>query len=173
MSMMSPHMRPAGRAVANAMQAAAAAQPVPLKLGDLLRDDFYQYGVTVTFVGSDNQFVSIPIQSDAHFIIVSTYYNSNAATNDSDYQGAGVDRGGSLVQLIDGGSQRFLSNIQVPANCLFGSAQRPYVWPLRKLIRANTSLGLNVTDTTGASQKVDYVFGGFKVPIGSRPDLGL
>jgi hypothetical protein len=150
-----------------------AGVPQGLKLGDILFDEFFQYIQTVVFVGSDNQIKNIPIQADAHFIIVSSYMNSSLATGAGTFMGAGVNRGGSLVQLTDGGTQRALSNAQVPADTLFGTAQRPYVWPLRKMLRANTSLGLNVTDTTGAAQTVDYVFGGFKVPLEHAAILGI
>jgi hypothetical protein len=146
--------------------------PAGLKLGDILSDEFFQYEVTVIFVGSDNQIKSIPIQADAHFIVVSSYYNSSAASG-AGWMGSGLTRGGSLVQLTDGGTQRALSNAQVPVNTLFGSAQRPYVWPLRKMFRANTSITFNVTDTTAAAQTVDYVLGGFKVPLEHAAALGI
>lgn len=144
----------------------------PRKLGDVMIDEFFEYILTVVFTGSDNQIKNIPIQADAHFYCVSSYMNSSAASG-SAWQGAGLNRGGSLVQLTDGSTQRALSNAQVPADTLFGSAQRPFIWPLRKIFRANGSITLNVTDTTGAAQTVDYVFGGFKIPLGSVPELRL
>jgi hypothetical protein len=146
---------------------------LPRKLGDIMTDEFFEYIQTVVFVGSDNQQKVIPIQSDAHFLCISTYMNSSAASGAGTFMGACVNRGGSLVQLTDGGTQRQLQSGQVPANTLFGSAQRPFIWPFRKIFRANTNIGLNVTDTTAAAQTVDYVFGGFKIPIGSVPELGL
>lgn len=151
----------------------AGAAMFPRKLGDIMVDEFFEYIQTIVFTGSDNQIKSIPIQSDAHFLCVSTYMNSSVATGGANFQGAGVNRGGSLVQLTDGGTQRALSSAQVPANVLFGSAQRPFIWPFRKIFRANTSIGLNVTDTTAAAQTVDYVFGGFKIPLGTAKEFGL
>jgi hypothetical protein len=155
-------MRPAG-----VMQPAGGGR----KLGDVFFDEFFEYILTVVFVGSDNQTKNIPIQADAHFLVVSSYMNSSAASGAGTFMGACVNRGGSLVMLTDGGTQRNLSNAQPPANCVFGTAQRPYVWPLRKLFRANTSIGFNVTDTTTAAQTVDYVLGGFKIPLGSTGGL--
>jgi hypothetical protein len=143
------------------------------KLGDIQLDDFFEYILTVTFVGSDTLIRSIPIQADAHFIAVSSYMNSTAASGAGTFQGACVNRGGSLVLLTDG-TQRNLSSAAVPANCLFGSAQRPYVWPLRKLFRANTPILFTVTDTTTAAQTVDYVIGGFKLNVErARRDFGI
>jgi hypothetical protein len=157
-------MRPAG------LIPAGSTVVSPRKLGDVMFDEFFQYEQVVTFVGSDTQTKNIPIQADAHFYCVSTYMNSSLASG-SAWQGSGLNLGGSLVQLTDGGTQRMLSNAQVPANCLFGSAQRPFIWPMRKIFRANTSITLFVTDTAGAAQTVHYVFGGFKIPVGSAPGL--
>ncbi|MGH9181296.1 MAG: hypothetical protein ACRDY5_06235 [Acidimicrobiales bacterium] len=158
-------MRPAG--------GGPTVMAMPRKLGDVLIDEFFEYIATVTFTASQNQILNIPIQADAHFLCVSSYMNSNAATGAGTFAGACVNRGGSLVQLTDGGTQRALSSAQVPANTLFGSAQRPFIWPFRKIFRANTSITLNVTDTTAGAQVVDYVFGGFKIPIGSAPEFRL
>jgi hypothetical protein len=141
--------------------------PTQLKLGDIIYDEMFQYSVTLSFtVALGNIVTTIPIQADAHFIWVAGVMNSSAATTTSSFQGAGVNRGGSLIQITDGSTNRQLSNVQVPANCLFGSAQRPFVLPLRKLFRANSPIGINATDTTNTtSQVTDYVFCGFKVPL--------
>lgn len=157
--------------MANLMRTAGLAEPLfPRKLGDVMIDEFFEYILTVTFAANENLQRVIPIQADAHFLCVSTYMNSSVASGAGTFMGACVNRGGSLVQLTDGGSQRQLSSAQIPANCLFGTAQRPFIWPFRKIFRANTSIQLNMTDTTAGAQVVDYVFGGFKIPLNSVPD---
>lgn len=143
------------------------------KLGDIFWDEFFEYILTLDLTANQNRVTSIVVQADAHFVIVSSYINSSVATGAGTFMGACVNRGGSLVQLKDLGSGRDMSSAQVPANCLFGTAQRPYVWPLRRLIRANTGIQFNVTDTTGGAQTVDYVLGGFKIPLGSAQEFGL
>lgn len=156
--------------------ATAAALPgaiVRQKLGDIIFDEMFQYIQTVTFVNGETQIKNIPIQADAHFLCVATVMNSSIASGQSTFMGACVNRGGSMVQLTDGGTQRFLSSAQVPANTLFGSAQRPFIWPMRKVFRANTSITLTVTDTSAGAQVVDYVFCGFKIPLGSARQFGL
>jgi hypothetical protein len=136
------------------------------KLGDVFFDEFFEYNITFTLtVAGETARSAIPIQSDAHFVWCAAYMNSNAATGAGTFMGAGVNRGGSVVQITDGGTQRALSSAQVPANTIFGTAQRPFILPLRKLFRANTSINFNVTDTTAGAQVVDYVMGGFKVPL--------
>jgi len=149
----------------------APVQIMPRKLGDVMIDEFFEYILTVVFTGNDNQQKVIPIQADAHFLCIASYMNSSVASGAGTFLGACVNRGGSLVQLKDGSTSRDLSNAQVPANTLFGSAQRPFIWPFRKIFRANGYVSFNVTDTTGAAQTVDYVLGGFKIPLGSAPGL--
>lgn len=145
----------------------AAGIPTQLKLGDIVYDEMFQYMTTISFdVASGTKVVQLPIQSDAHFIWVAGVMNSSAATGAGTYQGAGVNRGGSMIQITDGSTNRQMSNFPVPADTLFGSAQRPFVLPLRKLFRANSPIGIVATDTTGTtSQVVDFVFCGFKVPL--------
>lgn len=155
MSSGAPSVRPAGI-------------PQQLKLGDIIYDDYFLYETSITFdVALGNKIVNIPIQSDAHFIWVAGIMNTNAATTTSSFQGAGVNRGGCMIQITDGATNRQLSNVPVPANTQFGSAQRPFVLPLRKLFKANSPININATDTTNTtSQIVDLVFAGFKVPLG-------
>lgn len=149
--------------------------PDTLKLGDITIDEYFQYATTLTFdVALGTKVAQIPIQSDAHFIVVAGVMNSNAATGSGSFQGACVNRGGLVVQLTDGATNRQLSNVPVPANTLFGSAQRPAVWALRKLFRANSPIGVTGTDTTNTTtQVVDLVFCGFKVPLTHADALGL
>lgn len=147
-------------------------------LGSVIRDSFFQYAVNITFgaAGTDNQTPVIPIQSDAHFLCINTMMSNSAAIG---VPGINVLHGGAIVQLTDGGSQRLLSLIPVPANCLFGTAQDPYIWPFTHLFRANTFIGVSATGSvTGAAPGMNnanlrLVFAGFKVAIGSFPELGL
>lgn len=144
-------------------------------LASIARNSFFQYSVLFTLTANLTLQQTIAIQADAHFFCVMTIYDTSslgggAATNNL---ATGITSGGSLVQLIDTSAQRFLQNIQVPASSLFGTAQRPYVWPFTHVFRANGAIGLNVTDTTGSTQNVRYTFCGYKVPIGSIPEYGL
>lgn len=141
-------------------------------LGQIVRDSFFQYVQNFTFAGGTENFtVTIPVQSDAHFICVATQYDSSLQV------GAGggtiLAAGGSLVQLTDTSAQRFLQSAQVPISSLFGTAQRPYVWPFTHLFRANGGIGINITGVAAAGQVQRLVFSGFKIPVGSIPDLNL
>jgi hypothetical protein len=143
------------------------------RLGDVLYDSFFQYAANFPFgvAGTEALTQTIAIQADAHFMCVEGVYDVGTA--------AGVVpallSGGALVQLTDGGSQRALSNIAVPVSTLFGTAQRPFVWPFTHLFRANTSIGINAVGIGAAMIGITMrlVFCGFKVPIGSVPELKL
>ena len=136
------------------------------RLGDILYDSFFQYAVNITFgTGLDTITGTIPIQNDANFLAVHSMYETGLAN-------AGVlllVNGGMLVQLTDGGSNRILSNIPVPATTLFGTAQRPYMWPMTHLFKANSLIGFQVTGLAAALAGITarFVIGGFKVPVAS------
>jgi hypothetical protein len=162
-------------------QVTAPRQLAGRNLGSVIRDSFFQYAVNLTFDGTgvNNLTPVIPIQSDAHFLCVQTMMSNSAAIGISG-AGVGVEyleilHGGAIVQLTDGGSQRLLSLIPIPANCLFGSAKEPYIWPFTHLFRANTFIGINATGSAAvmAAGNLRLVFAGFKVAIGSFPELGL
>lgn len=161
-----------------------ASKRIPLvtgrSLGSVFRDSFFQYAVNITFTtGTDNFTPVIPIQSDAHFLCVQTMYTNSAqignavATTSTPY--IETLSGGAVIQLTDGGDQRFLSNIQVPASTLFGTAKEPYIWPFTHLFRANTFIGVNATGAGAfmAAAVIRLVFAGFKVPLGSFPEYNL
>lgn len=146
-------------------------------LGSVVRDSFFQYPVNLTFDGTglNNLTPTIPIQSDAHFLCIQTMMSNAATIGGANTPYIDVLHGGALVQLTDGGSQRLLSLIPVPANCLFGSAKEPYIWPFTHLFRANTFIGINATGSGAVMANINLrlVFAGFKVAIGSFPELGL
>ena len=153
------------------------------KLADVTRDSFFQYASNAfTFtLGSENFTQSIQIQSDAHFLCVSLGY-TNTAENGVSAAGVGtpyvvVSNGGALVLLTDGSSQRFLSNVPVPVNTLFGRCDNPHVLELTHLFRANGFITVSITGMGAiapfAGQVIRLVFNGFKVPRGVVPALDV
>jgi hypothetical protein len=167
-------------------QVTAPRQLAGRNLGSVIRDSFFQYAANLTFdaTGVNNLTPVIPIQSDAHFLCVQTMMSNSStvgnitATTATSY--VDILHGGAIVQLTDGGSQRLLSLIPVPASCLFGSAKEPYIWPFTHLFRANTFIGVSATGSVAGAAGIGMtaanlrlVFAGFKVAIGSFPELGL
>ena len=156
------------------------------KLGDVFIDTYFEYAVNMggaAFVtGLETLSNVIPIQSDAHFICTQTKLVNSAelATGLAATPNIPVLlNGGVLVQLFAGQTGAALSNIPVPANSIFGTAQRPYFWPIPFMFRANTPITLNITGQgvgppTVIGVTFRFVFGGYKVPRGSfkgRDDL--
>jgi hypothetical protein len=150
-------------------------------LGQITRDAFFQYtqvfgtAPNLFTVGTETFNITLPIQSDAHFICVMTQYDNSLQINTNAQQLPNLLGGGAVVLLTDTSAQRQLASAQVPINSLFGTAQRPYVWPFTHLFRANGGIGIQITGTAvaGAGQVIRLTFSGFKIPIGSVPELGL
>ena len=151
-------------------------------LGNILWDEFFKYSITFTFTtGAENFQQVIPIQSDAHFICMSTAYTNShevgnaVATTSTPY--VNIWNGGAVVQITDGGNQHFLSNIQVPVNVLFGTGQLPHIWEFTHMFRANTPLAINITGMGAAApfagQVIQLVFLGMKVPLAHAQAIGL
>jgi hypothetical protein len=137
-------------------------------LGQVINAVFFQFIQAFTFVGNETLTATLAIQADADFLCgMSSYDTSMPAVGGF---GAGINslNGGSLVTLTDASSQRALSSAPVPASTLFGTAQRPFVWPYTHRFRANGGITIVTQGTTAVTaQVVRYVFSGFKIPVGT------
>ena len=144
------------------------------RLGDVFIDSFFQYSITMGgagFVtGLETLVGTIPIQTDADFVCVHSMYETGVPTATNATR-VTLLNGGVLVKLTDGATQRDMTNLVggVPADCLFGSAERPYMWPLTHLFRANTPISFQITGqgATVIGLSFRFVLGGFKVPAGT------
>jgi hypothetical protein len=151
----------------------------PPALAAIVRDSVFQYSSNpLTFtVGTENIQQVIPIQADAHFLCVMTMYDSTLIVPGTGaLTGAGFPvalNGGALILLTDASAQRDLQSAQVPISTIFGTAQRPYVWPFTHAFRANGGIKFSITGAgvSLAGQIIRLVFAGFKVPIGQVPEL--
>ena len=152
------------------------------KLGDIRWDSFFTYAVNLVYTtGIEALPFTIPVQSDAHFMCVESIYDV-ALTTPVAVAAVAIGvvpqlaSGGVLIQLTDGGTQRAMSNIQIPVSTLFGTAQRPFVWPFTHVFKANTSiqgLATGVAAAVMALTTVRLTFSGFKIPINTMPEMGL
>jgi hypothetical protein len=170
-----PNLNQLQRPGANIAANGAGPPGVKRGLSALYMDAFFQYGANALFdgTGANTLTVNIPIQADAHFMCVHTMVNNSAEVGASG--GTVILQGGGVVQIQDGASQRFLNNIAVPVQSLFGTAREPYVWPFTHVFRANGFIGITVTGAgaTMANATLRFVFSGIKMPIGSLPVAGL
>lgn len=139
---------------------------VPRGLGSIVRDAWFTYAENFLPLAASTVVTrTIQIQTDAHFLCVMTIATRQTAA------GAAITRpdGGSTVKLSDASAQRALSNVALPIAGLFGTAERPFVWPLTHLFRAGGGITIELTDLTAANQDVRLEFSGFKVP--NTPDV--
>jgi hypothetical protein len=151
----------------------------PNILGAIWRDSFFQYASNaLTFAaGTENFQQTIQIQTDAHFLCVMTMYdNTLIVPGTGALTGAGFPvciNGGAVIQLTDASAQRALQSAQVPINTIFGTAQRPYVWPFTHAFRAGGGISFSITGAgaTVAGQVIRLVFAGFKIPVGKVLEL--
>ena len=154
------------------------------RLGDVFVDSFFQYSVTIggaAFVtGLETLVGTIPIQADAHFLCVHTMYtDSQIATGLVAAPAVGAMlNGGVLVRLTDGRTGRDMTNLVggVPVTTLFGTAQRPYMWPLTHIFQANAPISIQATGQgigppTVIAATFRLVFGGIKLPRRSVPQI--
>ena len=149
--------------------------PGPMGLGSVARDVFAQFVQNFTFVGNETQQATIQIQTDAHFLCMMTMYDTNMPAVGGFGIGVNSQFGGTLVRLTDVSTGRQLQTGGfVPASTLFGTAQRPFVWPFTHIFRAGGGITIEATGIVAATaQTARFTFAGFKFPIGSYPAMGL
>lgn len=68
-----------------------------------------------------------------------------------------------LVSILDTGSGLVLSNIPIHANNWFGTAQRPYVWPVPKIFAPNSTLQITAQNLEATNRNVRIALSGFKI----------
>jgi len=146
-----------------------AQQPVALASGAVVADSVFWYTIAFTFgaAGTDNFNTAIQIDADGHFLCSMSCYENTLEAGAGVNGGTKIANGGALVTITDGGSQRALSNAQVPVRSIFGDSRQPYVWPIQHLFRARTSIGLNVTGigATNGNAVLRLTFCGWKRPV--------
>lgn len=147
------------------------AGPVKPRLGAVIGDSKFDYGIIIGpfTIGTENFTPTIPIQNDADFIILQSTYTNSLEVAAAAALPAIILNGGAVIQLSNGGDDRRLSNIQVPLASLFGTAQRPYWWPITYVFPAGGFIGINITGSgvANAGATIRLTFSGIKIRKGS------
>ena len=68
-----------------------------------------------------------------------------------------------LVNVLDTGSGRLLSNIPIHADNWFGTAQRPFQWPVPKIMAPNATMSVTLQNLEATARNVRVAFAGFKI----------
>lgn len=109
------------------------------------------------------------VQNDSAFVITQTTYlitdTSDVAVAELQPFGSGLTTGlvGVLVTLSDTGSGRNLMDAGVPIDGLFGTAQRPYVWPYPKILDPSSTFSTQLQNLVATARRVRLAFHGYKV----------
>lgn len=130
-----------------------------LLVPDTVTQDEFTYGVTfLNLLAGERRSQSVIIQADSDFLI----------HNQTQYSGGATESArvipDLMVMLTDTGSGRRLFSEPVPLDCVFGSAQLPYLLPLPKYMLSRSILEVEVTNVSaGAYARVSLAFNGVKV----------
>lgn len=121
--------------------------------------DFFVYGTDfLPLTASATLAQDIPIQADSHYMImagVRTVFQTDNTTI--------VANPAILVRIFDTGSGRQVQNRAVHIDNWFGTGQLPAYWPYPKIIKASSTLRVELTDLSGVDRNVRVEFLGFKI----------
>ena len=124
----------------------------------IYEQDFVPLGASATTVGN------IQIQADSHFLavagvaLVTDVTNTTVLNSESNANSSGI-----LVLVTDVGSGMPLSTTGVPLESLFGTAQRPAVWPIPKLFRAAGNIATQVQNFIATARNVRLSYWGIRI----------
>jgi hypothetical protein len=109
------------------------------------------------------------IQNDSAFSICKTMFIITTVTNTFSAElqpfGSGLTTGGVpvLVTMTDGGSGRSLSDNPIPIDCIYGTAQLPYIWQLPKIIDPSSQFNVTLQNLVATAWHVRLAHAGYKI----------
>lgn len=112
--------------------------------------DFYVYSVSFSSLaaaGTDLQ--SVNIEADSNFQCVKLAYFADIAAAAQTYSSRVVPL--VTLQITDTGSGRNLFNEATPIPNLFGSGEIPFILPIAREFKANSTVNFSVTNYDAAS----------------------
>lgn len=109
------------------------------------------------------------VQNDSAFAICKTTFivtdTNNAAV--ANLQPFGSGGASSLVPILvtmtDSGSGRSLMDNAVPIDSLFGTAQRPRIWPIPKILDPNSTFATTLQNLEATARHVRLAYHGYKI----------
>ena len=117
-----------------------------------------QLAASATTVGN------IQLQDDSHFLAVAGVAlltdttNTTVVNSESNANASGV-----LVLITDVGSGSQLSQVPVPLDSIFGTAQRPAVWPMPKLFRKGGTIATQVQNLLATARHLRISYWGIRI----------
>ena len=131
--------------------------------------DYFAYSMDIDLGVSTTAQGQFLVQNDSAFAIISTSFlittQADAAIAEFQPFGSGLTTGlvPAVISLTDSGSGRQLSDAQIPIDTLFGTAQRPFVWPRPKLLSPATTFQSSLLNLSATAMTVRLAFQGYKI----------
>lgn len=131
--------------------------------------DYFAYSIIIDLDASGTAQGQFLVQNDSAFAITSTCYiatnQTNAAIIDLQPFGSGLDEGitDATILLTDTGSGRQLSDARIAIDTLFGTAQRPFMWPRPKLLPPASTFQASLQNLQAVDMRLRLTFHGYKI----------
>lgn len=127
--------------------------------------DFFIYGTEMLPLGASASLTNnLNIDGNSAFVCCSSQL-VETATDNTTFLGQRP----LTVSILDTGSGLVLSNIPIAADNWFGTAQRPYFWPVPKIFAPNSTLQVTVNNLEATARNVRIALSGFKI-FSFRPE---
>ena len=122
--------------------------------------DFFVYSAEFLPIGaSATATVRVPIQADSHFALMQIQGDVRALVTDETVIAAPAMR----LLLRDEGTGRILMDRAQIWDNMLGTAERPFYLPAPKMIRANSTFVVELTNDNANARQVRIAFTGYKV----------
>lgn len=136
---------------------------LPPELWSAIKDFFVYSTSFIPLAASATVTNNIAIQADSDFLAVGI----TGSVFDSPAQTTVVANPPQLVQIVDAGSGRAFFNEAQQWNNVVGTAQNPFLCPMPKLVRANSTISITLQNLDAANARVSRVaLIGFKLFMG-------
>lgn len=120
--------------------------------------DFVPLNASQTTVGN------IQIQNDSHFLVVAGVALVTDVTNTTVINAeSNANASGKLLLITDVGAGAPLSQVPIPLENMFGTAQRPAVWPIPKLFRKGGTIATQIQNLIATAHNVRLSFWGIRI----------
>lgn len=121
--------------------------------------DYFVYGTDfVPLLASATTQNNININGDSAFVILSGVLVETDTANTTFLAQRPL-----LFRLVDTGSGRYASNVQIHADNWFGTAENPKYWDIPKIIAPNSTFGVEAQNLEAVNRNVRVAFHGFKI----------
>ena len=131
--------------------------------------DYFAYSMDIDLGASLTAQGQFLVQNDSAFAMVSTCYvatdQSDAAIAELQPFGSGLTTGitDATILLTDTGSGRQLSDARLAIDTLFGTAQRPFIWPRPKLLPPASTFQASLQNLSAVAMTLRLTFHGYKI----------